>query len=68
MEVRSMFNLLCAINMDNLMISLDILWKGLLAICIVIIAIILVTLALNKSVEKIQNKAKNDDDDTRSNE
>ena len=51
-----MLNFLCAINMDNLFVSLDILWKGLLAICIVIVAIIIVTMILNKSVDKIQTK------------
>ncbi len=51
-----MLNFLCAINMDNLFVSLDILWKGLLAICIVIVAIIIVTTILNKSVDKIQTK------------
>jgi hypothetical protein len=56
MEVTIMLNFLCAINMDNLFVSLDILWKGLLAICIVIVAIIIVTMILNKSVDKIQTK------------
>ena len=68
MEVTIMLNLLSAINMDNLMVSLDILWKGLLAICIVIVAIIIVTTLLNKSVDKIQTKKeekqKSNDDQT----
>lgn len=68
MEVTIMLNLLSAINMDNLMVSLDILWKGLLAICIVIVAIIIVTTLLNKSVDKIQTKKeekqKSNDDKT----
>ncbi len=65
-----MLNSLLAINTQDLLQSLGILWKGLLAIAIVICAIILVTALFSKLDEIAEKKktekeaASNDGDET----
>lgn len=54
--------MLLAVNMDDLMKSLDIMWKGVVAIFVVIIAIIIVTNFVNKGCVKLEEKSKDKKD------
>lgn len=48
-----MSNLILAVNTENLLKSLDILWQGLLAIFVVVTIVIIVTYVLKSVVFKI---------------
>lgn len=57
-----MFNLFSLlVNMENLKKSLEVMWKGVLAIFVVIILIIISVLILNKISAAIDNKKKKDE-------
>ena len=47
--------------MDHFWLSLDIMWKGVLAIFVVIALVILVTMLVNKICLFFENKKKGDD-------
>lgn len=54
-----MINLISAINTDHLLLSLDILWKGMLAIVVVIGIVIAATYLMNFVAKKVaENKEK----------
>jgi hypothetical protein len=51
-----MYNFLYSINKDDLITSLNILWKGLLAMVIVVSIVIIATSILKKIFEEKENK------------
>ena len=52
---------LLAINMDHLWKSLEIMWKGVVAIFVVIALVILVTMLVNKICLHFENRKKDKD-------
>ena len=53
-----MLNLLLAINKSDLAKSFEIMWKGVVAIFIVIFLVIVATTLVNKACVKLEQKAK----------
>lgn len=51
---------LLAINMDHFWLALDIMWKGVVAIFVVIALVILVTTLVNKICLHFENRKKDD--------